>query len=213
MSSTLPYTPFYSHKVDSFVTRYRIGVWRLVVAAALALLILGVPVWQETWLAGAMLVPGIAGIAVATVGRLWCALYISGHKGSKLVDQGPYSVCRHPLYLCNGLGFLGLGLITESLLITSALVLAYVALYPPVIRSEDHLLAERFPHHGDYLRSTPAVWPKITLFRTEDTWTVHVGAFTRNLVDSIWFVMGAAVIQLIELMHGLQWLPELISYW
>lgn len=213
MSSTLLFTPFYSQTVDSFLTRHRIGVWRVVIGTVLALLILGEPVLQESWLAAALLLPGITGIALATVGRLWCALYISGRKSSRLVDQGPYSMCRHPLYLCNALGILGLGLITESLVITTVLTVAYGLLYPPVIRSEDRLLAESFPTHGDYLRSTPAVWPKVSLFRTDGTWTVHVGAFNRNLADSLGFAMGAAVVQFIELMHELHWLPKLHSFW
>lgn len=122
-------------------------------------------------------------------------------------------MCRHPLYLCNALGILGLGLITESLVITTVLIMAYGLLYPPVIRSEDRLLSQSFSTHGDYLRSTPAVWPKIGLFRTDGTWTVHVGAFNRNLADSIGFAMGAAVIQSIELMRELHWLPKLFSLW
>lgn len=122
-------------------------------------------------------------------------------------------MCRHPLYLFNGIGILGLGLVTESLIVASMLVLAYVLLYPPVIRSEDSLLAQSFPAHGDYLRSTPAVLPRMSLFRTDGTWTVDVAAFNRNLIDSIWFALGAAVIQCIELMHELHWLPALITFW
>lgn len=122
-------------------------------------------------------------------------------------------MCRHPLYLCNALGILGLGFVTESLVVALILITAFVIFYPPVIRSEDRLLAENFPSHRDYLRSTPALWPKIKLFRSDRTWTVHVGAFNRNLADSIWFAMGAAVIQVIELLHELHWLPRLLSFW
>lgn len=213
MSSTLQLSPFYSQLVDSFLTRHRIGVWRMVVGVGLALLLLGEPVLRDSWLAAAMLIPGIAAVAVATVGRLWCALYISGRKSSCLVDQGPYSICRHPLYLCNGLGILGLGLITESLLVTTALVLAILFLYPPVIRAEDSGLAAKFPTHEKYIRTTPAVWPKLSLFRTEGYWSVHVDAFNRNLRDSIWFPLGAGVIQFTELLHELRWLPKLITFW
>lgn len=209
----LPSGPFYSQSVDLYLTKRRIGAWRMVGGAGLGFLLIGEPVLRESWVATAMLIPGIACIAVATVGRLWCALYISGRKSSSLVDQGPYSICRHPLYLFNGVGLLGIGLVTESLVITAALCFAYLLLYPPVIRSEDRVLTVMFPTHVDYISSTPAVWPDLRSFRTEATWLVEVYAFNRNLRDSIWFPLGAGVIQFIELLHQLHWLPTLVALW
>jgi hypothetical protein len=54
---------------------------------------------------------------------------------------------------------------------------------------------------------------EISLCLTDGTWTVHVGAFNRNLADALGFAMGAAVIQFIELMQELHWLPMLFSFW
>ena len=31
--------------------------------------------------------------------RFWATLYVGGRKGSSVIAEGPYSVCRNPLYL------------------------------------------------------------------------------------------------------------------
>ena len=43
-------------------------------------------------------------VGIGVMGRIWCSLYISGFKNAKLVTEGPYSLCRNPLYLFSYLG-------------------------------------------------------------------------------------------------------------
>ena len=42
--------------------------------------------------------------------RLWSTLHIGGHKRQRVVMDGPYSICRNPLYLFSLLATLGVGL-------------------------------------------------------------------------------------------------------
>lgn len=51
---------------------------------------------------------GLLLVGVATVGRLWCSLYISGHENSELITTGPYSLSRNPLYFFSLPGFAGI---------------------------------------------------------------------------------------------------------
>lgn len=188
-------------KIDNFLTRHRIGVWRVVVSAVFLSLVMGHSRWDGTWVSPLMLSLGMAGVSLATVGRLWCALYISGRKNTTLVTAGPYSMCRHPLYVCNFLGILGLGAMTESLFVVAVLALAFALMYPAVIRTEDRFLAATFPEYADYLRRTPAFFPKISLYRSEPTWTVHVASFQRNIADSVWFLGLSVVVESFDLFH------------
>lgn len=93
------------------------------------------------------LVLGLAGwflIGIAVAGRLWWSLYISGYKDADLVTTGPYSLCRHPLYLFSLLGFGGIGLATRSLTLTALIVGAFLLTYPAVLRREEAFLLSKF---------------------------------------------------------------------
>ena len=69
-------------------------------------------------------------VATAMLGRIWCSVFIAGRKDTRLVVDGPYALCRHPLYGLSLLGGAGLGLATHSATLTVAtlLLLAPVAL-------------------------------------------------------------------------------------
>lgn len=190
-----------SRALDDFLTRHRIGVWRVVVAFVLASLLFGHSRWDGTWVSPLMLTLGMVGVSLATVGRLWCALYISGRKNNTLVTSGPYSLCRHPLYVCNFLGIVGLGAMTESLMVTAVLASAFALMYPAVIRTEDRFLSSAFPEFAEYARRTPAFFPRLSLYRGESTWTVHVSSFQRNIADSVWFLGLSVVVESVDLFH------------
>src|SRR6185503_11217281 len=42
---------------------------------------------------------GMVFIGLCVVGRIWCSLYIGGRKNFELIQDGPYSLVRNPLYL------------------------------------------------------------------------------------------------------------------
>ena len=80
--------------------RYRIILSRIAAVAILFFLFTTQSVWETRnekvtfflFLAGMILV------GIASLGRMWCSLYIAGYKDDKLVTDGPYSLCRNPLY-------------------------------------------------------------------------------------------------------------------
>ncbi len=77
---------------------------------------------------------GLACVIVCAFGRVWSSIYISGHKTSALVEIGPYSVTRNPLYLFSLIGVAGIGLASGSLLILALLTLSFGLYYPSIIR-------------------------------------------------------------------------------
>ena len=71
--------------------------------------------WENIGLTSAVLFfSGALLVGIATVGRLWCSLYISGYKTKQLVKTGPYSLSRNPLYFFSLLGAIGVGMVTET---------------------------------------------------------------------------------------------------
>jgi protein-S-isoprenylcysteine O-methyltransferase Ste14 len=107
-------------------------------------------------------VAGFAGfvlVALACLGRIWCSLFIAGHKDEVLVTNGPYALCRHPLYSFSLLGSLGLGLTSRSILLCIAVVVLIAALVIYAASCEEQFLADAFPEEFKaYLVATPNKW-------------------------------------------------------
>lgn len=151
---------------------------------------------------------GLVLIGVATVGRLWCNLYIVGYKNNTLLTTGPYSVSRNPLYFFSSLGAIGVGMMSESVIITATIALLFAATYPSVIRAEEHRLAGL---HGEswrqYVAQVPRFWPKFSQLAEPEQYTMHPRQFRRHLFDALWFAWAAAILLLIETLHDSGWLP------
>lgn len=57
---------------------------------------------------------------IGAFGRIWCSLYIAGYKNNVLVTDGPYSMCRNPLYFFSFVGGIGVSCATETFTIPPA---------------------------------------------------------------------------------------------
>ncbi len=111
--------------------------------------------WAWGWRAGAGAVLAALGglgslAALASLGR---NLSVLPHPkdGAALVATGAYAWVRHPIYV----GVLALGAGWALLWGSWAAALAWAALFVLFdlkARREEHLLAQRFPGYGDYLR-------------------------------------------------------------
>jgi protein-S-isoprenylcysteine O-methyltransferase Ste14 len=66
---------------------------------------------------------GYVAIVVCVLGRAWCATYIAGQESRELVDQGPCSIVRNPLYGFSLVGLTRVGLSSGSLTWAALLLL------------------------------------------------------------------------------------------
>ena len=125
---------------------------------------------------------GIMLVGVATIGRLWCLLYISGYKTNTLIQCGPYSACRNPLYFFSSLGGVGVGLASETLILPGIILIGFALYYPLVIRAEERKLRNL---HGkdfeDYMNVTPRFFPLFRAFKEPEEYIVRPRAFRKEL--------------------------------
>jgi protein-S-isoprenylcysteine O-methyltransferase Ste14 len=151
-------------------------------------------------------------VGIASLGRLWCSLYIAGHKTKELVIQGPYSICRNPLYFFSMLGGAGVGLASETLTIPAMILVAFALYYPYVIRFEEKNLREL---HGrdyeDYFRTVPRFWPKWSLLKEPQEYSVNPITFKKHIFSALWFVWLVGILEMIEAFHDIKLLPVLFS--
>ena len=104
-------------------------------------------------------IAGFACVTLACLGRIWCSLFIAGHKDETLVTSGPYAYCRHPLYSFSIVGALGLGLASKSLLLGALVVLFVAGLLTYAASCEEQFLEDAFPEEFKaYVAATPNMW-------------------------------------------------------
>lgn len=155
---------------------------------------------------------GIICVGIASLGRLWCSLYIAGYKSHVLIQSGPYSMCRNPLYFFSLIGAAGIGLATETFSITAMIVIAFALYYPLVIRSEEDKLRRLHPGDLDaYIRKVPSFFPKLALLAEPSEYTVKPKIFKRHMFDALWFVWIVGILEIIEELHELEVLPVLFT--
>ena len=192
-----------SAPATGLIENHRILVSRVFAAAFFGVVLSMAPALEDSIVSGALFVSGLALVAVATVGRLWCSLYISGNKDATLVTVGPYSVTRNPLYLFSFVGFTGVGLATETVTLSLAMPAFFAVVYPWIIRREEAFLHERFgAAFADYCARVPRFVPRPSLYVEPAQWSVDTRRFRRTMVDVVWFVWLVALIEFVEEVHS-----------
>jgi protein-S-isoprenylcysteine O-methyltransferase Ste14 len=95
---------------------------------------------------------------------LWLRGYAAGYvkKNQELTTTGPYAFVRNPLYLGSILIAAGFAVALLSWPVAAALAVMFVAIYVPVIASEERFLRATFPGFDAYCRQVPRLIPRIT---------------------------------------------------
>jgi len=160
-----------------------------------------------------IIVLGLLGLLLATLGafgRVWSSVYIAGRKTNELVDQGPYSITRNPLYVFSLLGAVGLGLASCNPVVLILLLALFILYYPGVISKEEAKLRRK---HGDsfeeYMATVPRILPHFSLFRQPEQITVNPKPITRAFTDAIWFIVGYVALRALVWLHAFSFLPAL----
>lgn len=144
--------------------------------------------------------------------RFWATLYVGGRKNEVLVDQGPYSLCRHPLYLGSLLLGASGALFLKSPLVALAvgvLAAAYGLLTIPA--EEEHLAATLGAPYRDYQGRVNLLWPSIRRVETPTRLTIDVHALYLEAARAsrwVWLpLLGAALSHA----RAAGWWPQLFT--
>jgi len=117
------------------------------------------PRGPEAWRVTLTIMGWILFLSGATL-RLWSTLYIGGRKGDSIVDHGPYSIVRNPLYLGSVFITVSLAFFLQSATLAAGMIPASIAYLFITLRSEERRLAS---NHGaaylDYCRRVPRLIP------------------------------------------------------
>jgi len=194
--------------------KLRIRISQIFAGLLVVLICISSSLWEDKapFVTTVLFLLGAVLVGIASLGRLWCSVYIAGYKTDHLVTQGPYSMCRNPLYFFSLLGALGVGLTSETLLIPFVILIAFVAYYPLVIKSEGaELIRLHKSEFENYLKEVPTFFPKISLLKEPEEYTVKPIVFKRHMFHALWFVWFLGIIEMIEEFHELSVLPAIFK--
>lgn len=151
-------------------------------------------------------------VGIASLGRLWCSLYIAGYKTKDLVTKGPYSICRNPLYFFSMLGGIGVGFASETVTIPAVILIAFALYYPYVIRYEENKLRQLHGQNYEiYFQRVPRFWPKWSLLTEPQEYSVNPKTFRKHIFSALWFVWMVGILEMLEAFHEIKLFPALFS--
>lgn len=177
---------------------------RIFIGLVIILLVMSESKWerQSPVVCAILFLSGCVLVAIASLGRLWCSLYIAGYKTDHLVVLGPYSVSRNPLYFFSLLGGVGVGFATETFTIPLLILIMFALYYPFVIRHEENKLKKIYGDQYDaYVCSVPQFWPKWRFLKEPQEYAVTPRIFRKHIFSALWFFWIIGILELLEMLR------------
>ncbi len=192
----------------------RIALLRLLFLALIPCMLIVEPAYAPDSLFSEVIEPFGALVVIAGVlGRFWSILYIGGRKNDMVMTIGPYSMCRHPLYLFSTIATTGLGLLLGSLVLAGLFGgLTFLILMATARREEAFLRATFGNTYDAYAARTPLIWPRPSLFHTPNEVTFSVRHLKGNMFDALIFLSFIPLGETIEYLKLITDLPIIALY-
>lgn len=198
----------------NFIASHRIFVSRILAVAFFVLLIVTESATKGGIVGSLLLMAGLMLVGVGVVGRLWCSVYISGYKNAAVIATGPYSISRNPLYFFSFLGFIGIGLSTETFTFPLVMTLLFAIGYPLIIKREEVYLRTKFGSaFAVYAERTPRFLPRLKLLQEPESWSVNPRLFRRTMGDVVWFLWLVGIVQFIAALQDHRIVTPLWRVW
>ena len=196
----------------TFARRHRIAALRLFALLTIPLVFLVQSAWAaHGWIFEMLEILGLALVIGAVLGRFWAILYIGGRKQALVLRDGPYSICRHPLYLFSTLGAFGFGLMLGSFALSvlfGGVVLA--VLWATALQEEAHLRAAFGPDYDRYAARVPAILPRLSLWSTPQRIEVDIAHLRGNLLDALVFLALIPIAEIADEVREAGLLPAVL---
>jgi protein-S-isoprenylcysteine O-methyltransferase Ste14 len=141
--------------------------------------------------------------------RWWATLYIGGRKYNSVVTDGPYSICRNPLYLGTFLTLIGFSLYLESLTFAAGCILAAIFYLSVTVLAEEATLREKFGQPFiDYCEKVPRFWPRLRLFQSSPEIMVSVRGLWSETIRALRYMWLPVLGEIIAQCRTETWFPR-----
>lgn len=191
-------------------------VRKLVLLAALLIAAGFVAVAASRWESGTLAHEtiewiGIGLIIFCIVGRTWSSFYIGGRKTKELVQFGPYSISRNPLYVFTFIGSAGVGAQLGSAVIAGLAAVIAWAVFSIVVQKEEQALLVKFgAPYRRYRDRVPRFFPAFGLWRDLETVEVRPKIIRSTFFDACVFLLSIPLAEFFEYLQHSGVLPVLL---
>jgi protein-S-isoprenylcysteine O-methyltransferase Ste14 len=155
---------------------------------------------------------GWAAFLAGAVVRTWATLYVGGHKRTRLVTTGPYSICRNPLYLGSLLVALSMSAFLKSPLLLAGIGLTAVAYAHATVPCEEEEL--EFQHgsaYTNYCQRTRRFWPRWSSFKTPEVIESNIPGLRRELNRMLVWLWLPFICEIVNHLRSAPWWPSLVG--
>ncbi|MBX3596625.1 MAG: isoprenylcysteine carboxylmethyltransferase family protein [Rhizobiaceae bacterium] len=157
---------------------------------------------------------GLLLIASGIGGRMWSTLYIGGRKSSEVVQSGPYSTMRNPLYFFSTICAIGAGAQMGSIIAAGAFGIVCATAFLIVIKREETYLSAKFGEPFiEYASRVPRFIPNPKLYRDDPQVWFSPTLLGRTLKDGLVFFLPAVLFALLRLLQEQGHVPVLYRLW
>lgn len=194
-----------------WLRRHRLALLRIAFLPIIFLAVFTRPNWSpQSWTAFGIEAIGFLVIVAGLWLRLWSILYIGGRKSRELVMEGPYSLCRHPLYTGTFLLSIGAGLCFENPPMVMATLLIVIPVHAVTAGIEEHSLSGKFGEvYTNYAEKRPRFVPDFRQFRSVEWVKVSTRSIHRIMFETVCVLLLPIAEDLIEMLHAREVVPVL----
>lgn len=151
-------------------------------------------------------------ICIAVLGRTWAILYIDGDKYYNLVTDGPYSLCRNPLYTFTFFGAAGAGAASGSIILAAlTLLVTAVVFYALVLKEETILLERHGTAYADYCERVNRFLPTFSNWKSVEWVRIRPAAVVATFFEALLIALAYPAFFLIDWAQQAGWLPVLLK--
>jgi protein-S-isoprenylcysteine O-methyltransferase Ste14 len=174
------------------------------------LVLLSAPMITNPWTTLAMDTLGWFVFLAGAGLRLWSTLYIGGRKEWTLVSEGPYSICRNPLYVGSLLLGISFGLFVKSFGFIAVISATSILYALGTVRSEEKTLLRNLGEpFALYCERTPRFWPKFSLYHTPESLEIRVKGLRIEFLRLLRWIWIPMALEIVEHLRTQPWYPGL----
>ncbi len=148
-------------------------------------------------------------VIICVLGRAYCSAFIGGRKNDTVVDIGPFSVVRNPLYVFSFIGITGIALQSTMLTLLGFVLVTFFVYYPRVVAREEAFLLHKFGKpYSDYVARVPRWIPNFSLWKEPEEITLHPRFLRETMMDAALFFVAFPIFELIEELREVGMIPH-----